>query len=203
MYLSTARAVTSLVSLNRDRRPRMPSRQSVLNAVAAIVIVFSYGYAATAAEILEITPGLTKLIKPDRTVQSVLTGNPNVADASIINLNSIAITGKAVGVTNVILFDAQGKVISNTRVQVVSGDNFREGRVVSEGNEVQVLSLGGPTRTYLCGSGCSEMTVTKTPSNPPASKPPPSTTAPAPPVVRGLGVLLNSLGQSTAGPAPQ
>ena len=137
--------------------------------------------APRAGEILELKPGLTKLVKPDRTFRSASIGNPNLADVTVINLNTIAVTGKGIGATNLILFDNEGKDISNYAIQVVSGDDYRGGDDVEARHEVTVVrpnAKGGwENQSYLCASNCSPMND-KPPlsSNPPTGAPPSSTT---------------------------
>jgi Flp pilus assembly secretin CpaC len=135
----------------------MSCRRLVLNAAAAMATLLALGAAAMAADILErpqctlelpqciveLQPGMTKIVpvKADRPVQAIVIGNPNIADASAINLGAIAITGKGAGLTNVILFDAEGKPISNTKIQVVEADAYRGGYYVRERHEVRVSSM--------------------------------------------------------------
>jgi hypothetical protein len=177
----------------------MSCYQSVWNAAAAMATLLMLGAPAPAGDILELKPGLTKIVRPGRPVQVVAIGNPNLADASVINLNSIAITGKGIGVTNLILFDDKGEEISNTTIQVVRGTAFREGNDVEERREITIESLGKATRRYLCGSNCSAMT-----DAPPLSSNPPS---PSGTSAQGASsspgsTLINSLVQPLAGAPP-
>jgi hypothetical protein len=122
------------------------------------------------ASILELQPGMTKIVKPCRSVQAIAIGNPNIADASPIDLYAIAITGKGVGLTNFILFDEEGKEISNTRIQVVGADVYSDRDYVKARREIRVFSTwGGPShpdqtpddRRYLCAQNCSAIQVEK------------------------------------------
>jgi hypothetical protein len=137
-------------------------------------------------EILELFPGLTKVVKPKREVRAVAVGNPNLVDATMINLNSIAVSGKGIGTTNLLLFDAQGAQISNYRIQVVRAVDFEGGEDVEERRQVSTiysrLEPGSQRwiweyRWYTCASNCSEMNDTPPiVSNPPTGSPPSSTT---------------------------
>jgi hypothetical protein len=117
---------------------------------------------------------MTKLlpVPDDRPVQAIAIGNPNIADASAINLHAIAITGKGSGLTNVILFAGDGKEISNTKIQVVGADAYRSGYYIRERHEVRVISMWGGTggkeksekekptdRRYLCANNCGAIEV--------------------------------------------
>lgn len=152
-----------------------------LNAAAAVATVFALGAAARAADmrdrsqsVLELQPGMTKIVpvRVDRPVQAIVVGNPNIADASVINLRAIAITGKGTGLTNFILFDAEGVEISNTAIQVVGADAYvgGEGAYVRKRREVRVISIWkGPSslneapgeRRYLCSQNCGAIQLDK------------------------------------------
>jgi Pilus formation protein N terminal region len=155
----------------------MSSHRFILKGAAVMTTLLAFGAAAMAADILErpprileLQPGITKIWKADRQVQVIAIGNPNIANASAINLNAIAITGKGVGLTNFILFDAEGKEISDTIIQVVGADAYRHGDNVKERHEVRVYSMwGGPSaekapptdRRYLCAQNCSTVQLDK------------------------------------------
>jgi hypothetical protein len=158
----------------------MSRHRHVLNAAAAMVTLLVFGAAAMAADILEhppsfmeLRPRMTKIVKVDqkRPVQSIAIGNPNLADVSAINLGAIAVTGKGVGLTNFVLFDAEGKEISDTVIQVVEADAYRGGDNVRGRHELRVISMwSGPSgkedkpieRRYLCGGqNCSTVRVTE------------------------------------------
>jgi hypothetical protein len=165
------------------------SRYRLVNAAATMVTLLALGAAAMAAEILErpqsileLQPGMTKILPVDdsQPVQAIAIGNPNIADASAINLYAIAITGKGAGLTNVILFDGRGKKISDTKIQVVGADAYRGDHYVRERHEVRVLSMwGGPSsnreekpidRRYLCAHNCGTIRVDEPVSlNPPGN----------------------------------
>ena len=53
-------------------------------------------------ESVQLTPGFTRLVRFDRPIATVVIGNPEVADARAQTDRSIALGGKAVGITNLI-----------------------------------------------------------------------------------------------------
>jgi len=183
----------------------MSCHRLVLNAAAAMATLLAQGAAAMAADILErprcflelpqciieLQPGMTKIlrvpVKADRPVQvqAIVIGNPNIADASAINLGAIAITGKGAGLTNVILFDGEGNPISNTRIQVVEADAYRGDGIVRVRHEIRVLRMWNGAsakkdedelpkdRRYLCAQNCSAIRI----DEPIALNPPGNTSA--------------------------
>lgn len=53
-------------------------------------------------------------------VSTIVVGNANIADASVVATGSIAVTGKTVGTTNILLLQPDGRILSELRVQVVA-----------------------------------------------------------------------------------
>jgi Pilus formation protein N terminal region len=79
----------------------------------------------------------------DKPASQIIIGNPSIADVSLQNNTTLAITGKTFGMTNMIVLDADQKIILNQRVIVKSDAQ----RVVS-------LNRGGDFQTYSCTPKC-------------------------------------------------
>src|SRR5882757_6089223 len=73
---------------------------------------------AQTSEPVQLTPGFTKLIRFDRPIATVVIGNPEVADARAQTDRSIALVGKAVGITNLIALDNTGAEVFSSLVVV-------------------------------------------------------------------------------------
>ena len=58
------------------------------------------------------------LVKLDRTAAEIVVGNPSIADVSVQSGKVLIITGKSFGETNLIVIDADGKLIINRRLVV-------------------------------------------------------------------------------------
>jgi len=153
---------------------------------------------------------MTKIVpvKADRPVQAIVIGNPNVADASAINLRAIAITGKGAGLTNVILFDGEGKKISNTRIQVVEADAYRDGDYPRARHEVRIISMWGGAsskkeekleeRRYICAHNCAAIQIDE-----PLSLNPPGNTSAAVNTTTSKTITTAPTPQGSEAPAPQ
>lgn len=81
-------------------------------------------------------------------VDQIVIGNPGIADVTVRDKSKVLIFGKAPGVTNLFLFDAEGKEIDNLIV-----------RVRATGSEMLTFHRGGQRATYNCMTQC-EPTVT-------------------------------------------
>ncbi len=79
-----------------------------------------------------------KLLKLSRAADTIVIGNPAIADASVQDAKTLVLTGKGFGVTNVVVLDADGGTIMEQEV-VVSRDDQRSVRVYRRAS-VQTLS---------------------------------------------------------------
>jgi hypothetical protein len=58
------------------------------------------------------------LVRLDRPAAEIVVGNPSIADVSVQNSKLLVVTGKSYGETNLIVMDADGKVVVNRKVVV-------------------------------------------------------------------------------------
>ena len=59
-----------------------------------------------------------RLVRLDRAGAEVVIGNPSVADVAVQNSRLLVITGKTIGMTNLVVLDAGGKELLNKKVTV-------------------------------------------------------------------------------------
>lgn len=81
-------------------------------------------------------------------VDQIVVGNPGIADITVRDKSKVLIFGKAPGVTNLFLFDADGNEVDNLIV-----------RVRSVSAEMLTFQRGGQRATYNCMTIC-EQTIT-------------------------------------------
>ena len=79
-----------------------------------------------------------KIVKLSRAADTVIVGNPAIADAAVQDASTIVLTGKGFGTTNFVVLDAQGNAIVDEMV-VVSRSNANSMRIY-RGTEIQTLS---------------------------------------------------------------
>jgi hypothetical protein len=83
------------------------------------------------------------ILRLERPAAEIVVGNPSIADVAIQDSKSLVLTGKSFGATNLIVLDAQGKVIVNRRV------------VVGEAQSGYVTVYHGTSRVTLhCAPKC-------------------------------------------------
>lgn len=56
---------------------------------------------------------------------SVIVGNPLIADVTVVDANTLFITGKGYGVTEVVAVDVLGRTVFQSQVVVTAGDSGR------------------------------------------------------------------------------
>ncbi len=59
-----------------------------------------------------------KVIKLPEKTQTVIVGNPMIADVAVQKNGILVVTGRAFGITNMIALDASGKMLAESRVTV-------------------------------------------------------------------------------------
>ena len=86
--------------------------------------------------------------KLERPAQEVIIGNPAIADVSVKDASNLLLYGKAPGMTNIYIMDADGEVVENMIV-----------RVRTNANDMLTFYRGSSRTTYNCTTNC-EATVT-------------------------------------------
>lgn len=79
-----------------------------------------------------------KIVKIARPADTIVVGNPMIADASVQDSTTIVLTGKGFGVTNLVILDSDGSPIVDEQV-IVSRHDPRSVRVY-RCSDVQTLS---------------------------------------------------------------
>ena len=93
-----------------------------LQTLAAALAVVAMAPSAAVAQTLAtpIDQGVRIALPPG--TQSVLIGNPAIADVSVLDSHSAMIMGRAYGVTNLMIIDSHGRTVSDRQVVVSDPD---------------------------------------------------------------------------------
>lgn len=73
----------------------------------------------------------------------VVVGSPKYLDVTVVSPRTVLVHGKALGVTNLIIYDGAGRTVYNERIAVVA----------HAGEEVSVFR-GKQTEDFVCSGGC-------------------------------------------------
>jgi len=86
--------------------------------VAALLAAAALVMPARAGAGIEVTMNQAKIVKLSRAADTVVIGNPAIADASVQDSSTIVLTGKGFGVTNLVVLDEGGSPIIDEQVTV-------------------------------------------------------------------------------------
>lgn len=132
----------------------MLSRSVLFSLAGALALSGALASGPARAEddtVLRVYMNSARVLKLDRPVSKVIVGNSDVADATVADAQTIVLTGRAFGTTNLVLLDADGNAIVDERILVS----------IDEGNTVRVFKA--TTRTVLsCSPNCEEHVTTGT-----------------------------------------
>ncbi|MBE7183153.1 MAG: pilus assembly protein N-terminal domain-containing protein [Methylobacterium mesophilicum] len=107
-------------------------------AIPFALCLLAVSSVARAESTIPVAMNQAKLLKLSRPADTIVIGNPAIADASVQDARTLVLTGKGFGVTNVVVLDADGGTIMEQEV-VVSRDDQRSVRVYRRAS-VQTLS---------------------------------------------------------------
>jgi Flp pilus assembly secretin CpaC len=79
-----------------------------------------------------------KIVKLSRAADTVIVGNPAIADAAIQDASTVVLTGKGFGTTNFVVMDADGNAIVDELVMVARSD--ANTMRIYRGTDIQTLS---------------------------------------------------------------
>ncbi len=93
-------------------------------------------------------PGTTKTVKTNRPFSDLVVGNPEIADIVPLSSQSLYIQGKAPGLTNISIYNAQKTLLGviEVRVQLNFGDVAQAVRAVAPTSRVSVSNVGNRIR---------------------------------------------------------
>jgi Flp pilus assembly secretin CpaC len=115
---------------------------SLRNFVYAAVIAACLAPAAM-AEPFRVNVDRSVTMRLSAPAASVILGNATVADVQVYDANTLLITGKAFGSTNLTVLDARGNVVMTTELVVVS-----------ESPGQLTVTRGTGTQSYSCVERC-------------------------------------------------
>lgn len=97
-----------------------------------------FPHAAMADAAITVTMNQAKIVKLARPADTIIIGNPEIADASVQDADTIVLTGKGFGTTNMVILDAKGSPIVDEQIVVTrqTADSVR----VYRRSSIQTLS---------------------------------------------------------------
>ncbi|MEI5680040.1 hypothetical protein G6N74_15655 [Mesorhizobium sp. CGMCC 1.15528] len=117
---------------------RSQSYICVAGALAGLVAAVALATPAQAGAGIEVIMNQAKIVKLSRPADTIVVGNPAIADASVQDSTTIVLTGKGFGVTNLVVLDQQGSPIVDE--QVIVGRHDASSVRIYRRADVQTLS---------------------------------------------------------------
>lgn len=121
-------------------------RPALARMGAALVALWIGCSAAPAAEAIDVVIDFAKILKLNRPAGTIVIGNPGIADASMGDENTVVLTGKSAGTTNLIILDEADKEIVNAVV-----------RVSSDLRQLTTIFYGSKRQTFSCAPHCEQV----------------------------------------------
>ena len=112
-----------------------------INLIGSASLAICAGALAAApamAEPIRVLMNQAKIVRLDKPADTIVIGNPLIADASVQDASTIVLTGKGFGVTNLVILDEEGTPIFDEEI-VVARHVANSVRVYRR-SEVQTLS---------------------------------------------------------------
>jgi Flp pilus assembly secretin CpaC len=103
-----------------------------------LVILIAAATSAFAEGGIGVTMNQAKIIKLSRPADTIIVGNPQIADASVQDPETIVLTGRGFGVTNLVILDNTGAPIIDDQI-IVSRSTASTVRIYRR-DSVQTLS---------------------------------------------------------------
>lgn len=112
-------------------------------ALAAVIGISTVpAYAETTAPV-SVKVNMARILRISSPANTVIIGNPGVADVTIQDSQTLVLTGKSYGQTNMIVLDAQGKAIADTLIEVVQAQA-----------DIVTVYMGQARTTLACSPVC-------------------------------------------------
>lgn len=95
----------------------------------SIALVLTLCASAAQAQSLNVNIDQAARVQLRAPAGSVIVGNPAIADVTVVDANTLFVTGKGYGVTEVIAVDAIGRTVFQSQVVVTAGSGAGQVRV--------------------------------------------------------------------------
>jgi Flp pilus assembly secretin CpaC len=126
-------------------QPNPAHRRLAMFACGAALAAMASFPAKAAEDVIRVFMDHARILKLDRAVSKVIIGNANVADVAVSDPQTIVLTGKSYGTTNLVILDQAGDAIVDERILVS----------VDEANTLRVFKQTARS-VYSCSPACEE-----------------------------------------------
>lgn len=118
-------------------------RKSLAVLLAAGTMLASLAPALADSAPVSVKVNMARILRIDAPAATVIIGNPGVADVTIQDPQTLVLTGKSYGQTNLIVLDGTGNPIADTMINVVQ-----------DLADVVTVYMGSGRQSYSCEPVC-------------------------------------------------
>ena len=113
-----------------------------------VALTIGFGSAAVAQDdpTVDLTIDFAKILRLDQAAETIVIGNPGIADAAIEDEDTLVLTGKTAGTTNLIVLGREGDEVLNATV-----------RVSSDIRQLTTVFYGASRQTFSCAPVCEQV----------------------------------------------
>jgi Flp pilus assembly secretin CpaC len=119
---------------------------AALAGVAMLLAPMSVAFAQSAPVTVKVN--MARILRINAPAATVIIGNPGIADITIQDPQTLVLTGKSFGQTNLIVLDTLGNPVADTIVQVVQDQA-----------DVVTVYMGDARNSYACTPVCQPMVM--------------------------------------------
>lgn len=116
-------------------------------AASALALLLAVPAAPVQAEgegkLVSVKVNMARILRISAPANTVIIGNPRVADVTIQDPQTLVLTGKSYGQTNMIVLDSQGNPIADTLIEVVQAQA-----------DLVTVYMGSARTTLACAPVC-------------------------------------------------
>ncbi|HEX8471267.1 MAG TPA: pilus assembly protein N-terminal domain-containing protein [Brevundimonas sp.] len=123
------------------------TRRLALPAVSALVAVLAMSVAGpglTQSSVMDLVVDTSQRVAVRGAISSIIVANPQIADATVVDANTLFVTGKGYGSTQITAVDAIGRILFQNQIVVTGG----------QAGAVRVWR-GGRVTEMACAASCS------------------------------------------------
>ena len=110
---------------------------------AGLIALSPVAALAETGEPISVKVNMARILRISSPAATVIIGNPGVADVTIQDPQTLVLTGKSYGQTNLIVLDSMGNAIADTLISVVQAQA-----------DLMTVYLGGARTTMVCAPVC-------------------------------------------------
>jgi Flp pilus assembly secretin CpaC len=92
---------------------------------------------------VNVTLDFARILSFGEPARTIIIGNPGIVDGTLNDEATLVLTGKAVGVTNLIVLGEAGRELANLRIQVLANSS-----------QITTIYNGAAQQTYSCVDAC-------------------------------------------------